>query len=365
MGKRKRKRQERSWGYRWWNDPWLSRQELLQRVSPLIQQIQRVDDMVDKIARGEGRVADLVSLEQLLRAPLAESNANRRPVALAQPNEVHSMLSSVSRELHLEVHALDGRYPCYLLCRVSNDWDAPDNILEELHVSARNDFFPDERFAILMRNGRSKTFLRLSPFRKALKDYLTMARDESADERACDDMLNTVATLVLGATWYEDQRLPFIVADTFGLKQFRSALELVAFILGSDLYQIATGLEDWGDEIAAFFSHVYENTYLAQFLEQLSHSGAENLADLEEAAREAFVDLNRAFSTFLSTPNALCDLESLEPYKIVLGCFGNLREVAAKAHWTEAMENAIHLIEKSADDSINQLGSFIVARGSE
>ena len=356
MSRKKRKKHADSWGYAWWEKPPPSRDKLLERVEPLLAHIRRVDEIVVTIIRGEGHVADLVGLGKVIREPFSIKGSGRGSVMLAQMADVRSALSSISRELHLEVHAVDGQYPCYLLCRVSTDWDAPDTVLEELYVSTvPNDFFVDERFTILLKGGRSRTFLRLSLFREKLWQWLTETLDESPDDKACDDVLEAVATLVLAAAWYEDQRLPFHVADVFGLDKFRAALELVGFILGSDLYQVTTAIRDGNEDVVGFFEHVYENRPLAQLLARLNRHGVENLADLEAGARDAFVELNQAFSAFMSMTDALGDLESLELYKLVLGCFGNLHEVADREHWTAALEQAAQTIETSAGDCIHRL----------
>ena len=335
----------------------MDHKELLQRVDPLIKQIRRVDEVVEKIAEGKGRVADLVDLEQILKEHFVLPDVGKTSLMLAQPAAVHSALASVSQELHLEIHSIDGQYPSYLLCRVSTSWDSPDAILEELHISARNDFFMDERFVILLRNGRSKTFLHLSQFREKLMTHLEKVGSKVPNDGICDDILEEVAMLVLAAAWYEDQQLPFAVSDVFGLKRFRSALELIGFVLGSDLYQVASGIRDAHEDIIEFFDHIYENTPLAQLLKHLSHNDIENFAGLEADARDAFLELNQAFSSFLSTIGGLRDLDHLELYKIILGNFCNLQKIAGKENWTPSLEQAVQVIETHATDCVRNLMS--------
>ncbi len=267
MGRKKRRKQSSFWNDSWWNSPSLTHQELLEQLNPLLVQFQRVDEIIVKISEGKGYVDDLASLEQVLREPINIPCSSGRTISLAQPATVSSELSALSRDLHLEIHLIKGQYPCYLLCRVNTGWDTPDMVLEQLYASTRNDFFPDERFTILLRNGRSRTFLSLSLFREKLKEHLAKASGEIPDEQECDEILETIAKLVLAAAWYEDQRLPFMVADAFDLKVFRSALELVAFILGSDLYQVASGIQDGNEYVVDFFKHIYENRPLARLLD--------------------------------------------------------------------------------------------------
>ena len=355
MSRKKRKKHAQAWDYAWWEEPKPSREELLRRVEPLVAQIRRVDEVVDKIARGEGRVADLVGLEQILVQPIAIRGSSQQPVTLSQPAGVRSALSFIARELHLEVQAVDGQYPYYLLCRVTSGWDSPDTILEELHVSTvSNALLTDSRFLVLLRNGRSRTFLRMSSFRTDVKKHLAGAANEAADDDACDDILEAVAQVVLDAAWYEDQRLPFAVADVFHLDNVRSALEVVGFILGSDLYHVASCLRD-NDDVAEFFEHVHKNRPLASLLRQLQCRGAENLADLETEAREVFLDMNQAFSAFMSTTGILRGLEGLELYKIVLGSFGNLETIADREHWTTRTEHAVQAVETCAKACLDRL----------
>ncbi|GAF77085.1 unnamed protein product, partial [marine sediment metagenome] len=309
MGRKKRRKKTYYWNNIWRKPSSLTHKELLEQLDPLLVQFKRVDEIVVKVAQGEGHVADLVDLERILKEPIQMPCSQGKPIILAQPTTVWSELSSLSRDLHLEIHSIKGQYPCYLLCRVSTGWDTPDTVLEQLYVSSQNDFFPDKRFTILLRNGRSRTFLYLSPFREKLKEHLAKAWTEIPDEDECDEILETIAKLVLAAAWYEDQRLPFFVADIFELKHFRSALELVAFVLGSDLYQVASEIQDGNKIVIDFFNHIYENLPLARLLEWLNCHGAGNSSDLESAARKDFAELNRAFSTFLSSTDMLCDLE--------------------------------------------------------
>ncbi|MBN2506297.1 MAG: hypothetical protein JXQ71_06350 [Verrucomicrobia bacterium] len=356
MARAKSRRRAGTWEHGGWHVPPPSRDELRCGLAPLLRQLRRVDDAVAKLAGGEGRVDDLVQLQRILteRFPVGEPTCTT--VTLAQPEPLREQLRLLSRDLHLEIHAVDGQYPCYLLCRVAARWDAPDIILEELHVSSgRVSFFHDRRFAMLMRHGRSRTFLRLARWRRASKTLLGGVWRQRPDDRDCDDLLAAVARLVLASAWYEDQRLPFAVADAFGLTHFRSALELVAFILGSNLYQVAAGIREWQEELVGFFQQVYPNVPLAALLHNLSRHGAVNPAQLETAARGVFVELNRLFSAFLGTTGALADLEQLELFKVVLGCFANLGEVAARACWKPALEEAVGVLEGAAADATGRL----------
>lgn len=357
---RKRKPRRRdAWPNAWWSTPEVPPEELAMLLDPLITQLRRVDAISNRIASGEGRVADLVKLEKLLKEPFSLGQYPRKKARLNQPAELRTALSQISRELHLEIHATKRSFPSYLLCRVTTAWDTPDTVLDDLYVSDRqHDFFVwDDRFTILQRHGRSRVFIRLSPYRKKVRQHLAESSSEEPTDRDCDDVLESAATLVLGAAWYEDQGLPFHVADVFGLSEFRSALEQAAFILGSDLYQVATALQDDGETIVNFFEHVYDNRHLAHLVKRLALRGVRDLSRLESTAREAFVELNAAFSTFLSTTDAIRDLERLELYKIVLGNFGRLHDVAGCDYWTSNLERAVRAIEHCAIEHIDRLRS--------
>ena len=103
MSKKNRNKKTHIWGYTWWKKPQMSHKELMQQVNPLLGQIRQVDEVVAKIARGDGRIADLVSLGNILSEPLPLKSFNRSSVKLAQPEEVRSALNSLSQQLHLEV----------------------------------------------------------------------------------------------------------------------------------------------------------------------------------------------------------------------------------------------------------------------
>ena len=318
-------------------------------LKPLMSHISEVDSVVENIRCGNGCVRDLQKLEKALQHPFLIPGRNSIQVALVRPRDVRFALQDFSQELHLEVHAMPDRFPCYLLCRVSTDWDAPDTVIDELHASSRNDFFPDERFVVLMRGGRSRTFLRLSSYRDRLREHLAGCAGDEADEQKCDEILQSAAKLVLGAAWYEDQRLPFHVSDIFGLERFRAALELLAFVLGSDLYKITTALRDGEDKVIEFFDQVYDNRPLAKVLRRLHVGEALDISEVEQKATIEFVRLNKVFSSFLSTTEAVRDLEGIELYKIVLGWYYNLEEVADRKSWMPALEEAVHMVEAQAE----------------
>ena len=346
MSSRKSKKNRAKWSYDFTDRDDLSREEILARLGPLISQLRNVDRAVARIRAGEGTLQDVQALETILRQPIAIPAGASRKVPLVMPGNVASEVRSVCRALHFEAHAMPDRFPCYLLCRTGTDWDAPDTVLDELYLSARNDFFPDERFVVLMRGGRSRTFLRLSPLRPKLRRHLGgWPIAGKADDRECDDILETAAKLVLGAAWYEDQRLPFHVADVFSLAQFRAALEVMGFVLGSDLYKVSTAIRDDNETLIDFFENVYESEPLAALLRHLASGTMPHMANLEAKAREAFVKLNCGFSAFLSTAGPLRDMEKQQLYKVVLGCFFNLREVAARETWTPSIEQARETLE--------------------
>ena len=195
MGRKKRRRQTSFWKNMWWRPSSLTHQELLEQLDPLLVRFQQVDGIVVKITKGEGHVADLVDLERILKEPIQMPCSISKHIILAQPKTVLSELNSLSRDLHLEIHSIKGQYPCYLLCRVITGLDTPDTDLEQLYVSSQNDFFQDKRFTILLRNGRSRTFLHLSPFREKLKEHLAKAWREKVGPVAGIESLSFEATI--------------------------------------------------------------------------------------------------------------------------------------------------------------------------
>ena len=354
MGRRRRKkRRQKSWNA-WWTSSYgsgndLTRTELRQQLWPLTETFECIDAMAAQVRRGGAHVGDLQELQKILLQPITIRNRN---LALMDPAGIRNVLSDLCSDLHLEVHAMPDQFPCYLVCVISRHWDGPDIVLDELYLSPRNCFFPDSRFVMLSRNGRSRLFLRLSIFRDKVREYLQHHQDETSIDEESDDLLDEVGLLVLGAAWYEDQRLPFHVSDVFGLNNLRSAMELLGFILGSDLYKVKTALlEDDRVNVIDFFEHIYTNRPLAKLLKDMSEDKFINFTKLEERAKKAFTNLNAAFSDFLSTTDVLQDLQNFPLYKIILGLFFNLREVADRTFWRPKLKEAINFIEKNADQS--------------
>ena len=67
------------------------------------------------------------------------------------------------------------------------------------------------------------------------------------------------------------------------------------------------------------------------------------------------MELNQAFSAFLSTTNGLGGLERIELYKTVLGCFSDLREVADREYWTLGLEQAVRTLEICSAECVQRV----------
>ena len=353
MGRRKKKKRKQNYWNQWWTFNYregdnFTRSELIEQLSSLINTLKQVDALAGQFRYGGAYVRDLQKIQEVLSQPI---EIQKSRFTLLAPHMARTAPYHLCDDLHLEVHAMPDQFPCYLLCKISRHWDGPDIVLDELYLSPRNCFFPDSRFVMLSRNGRSLLFLRLSLFRDRVYEYIQAKQDEIGADEECDEILNNVGLLVLGAAWYEDQRLPFHVSDVFGLDNFRSAMELVGFILGSDLYKVATALRDDSKYVIDFFEHIYVNQPLARLLRDISQSKSINFVELEGKAKEVFSNLNVMFSNFLSAIDVLDDLERFPLYKIVLGFFFNLREIADKSFWRPKFEEVRDLIESNADEN--------------
>lgn len=308
-----------------------------------------------RLVRGQGFGRDLAALGAALSQPFVLGTPGRSPHTLQQPVRLKDALRDISPQLHLEVQRVHGQYPCYLLARLSRDWDAPDTVLEELFVSSSHDFFEDERFVILMRGGRSRTFLRMAPFRRRVAEQLTDAEDGPDAGRACDEILDAVASLVFEAAWDQDEQLPFRVADVLGLRRFREALELLGFVLGSDLPRVATALREGGALAMQFFRRVYVHRPMSILLRIVRRGRGRSFVSLEERARDAFAELSRAYLALLNMKGALKGLEDLELYRIVLGFYGRLEHVAAADFRTAELDAALRRVEAVAIQSMRKV----------
>jgi len=279
---------------------------------------------------------------------------------LTNPAMLQAALYDLCDDLHFEVNSMTDQFPCYLICTISHQWDGPDILLDELYLSPRNCFFPDSRFVMLSRNGRSRLFLRLSIFRERLYEYIQSSKAAIDVDEECNNILEAIGTLVLKAAWYEDQRLAFHVSDVFKLDNFRSAMELLGFILGSDLYKVKTTLYNDSKYVIDFFEHIYINQPLTELLRAISLSKFTNFARLEEKAKESFSNLNIIFSEFLSTTEALQDLEIFPLYKIILGFYFNLRKIADRNFWKPKLRETIELIENKAEESSQDILEVLI-----
>lgn len=202
MGKRKKKRRKQNYRNQWWTFNYHERNEfthseLIEQLSPLINTLKRVDALAGQFRRGGAHVSDLQKIQEVLSQPIG---IQKRSFTLQDPQMARTALYHLCDDPHLEVHAMPDQFPCYLLCKISRHWDGPDIVLDELYLSPRNCFFPDARFVMLSRNGRSRFFFRLSIFRDKVHEYLQSGQEETSVDEECDEILDKVGLLAQACT---------------------------------------------------------------------------------------------------------------------------------------------------------------------
>ena len=333
--------------------------ELHEVVEPLIRQIKTYDEYRQKFEKQGGTVKDLAALTIILsQLIILEGCYGPAKVALTDPAAVRSALDDIDYGLHLQVRELPSGMPCYYLCRIKNIYFSDYNslVMEDLYRSPGYPM-PDQRFVRLMKRGKEKSFLRLSPFREIIKKGIQNTKEHSI-ERETDRILYNLGRYVLGPAWHEDQFPGMQAADHFGLTLFPQVIELLYLNLSGELCELRSRIDT---DMLDFFNTTYSQSAVLDFLKMLKDLNGAELNELPKAGLKHYVSLQKAFSHFLCIEIPWGKRKTKIPLNmLLLGNFSRLNllekalnhtqeAVPAKKHLEEAAQNIIRMITKKRE----------------
>lgn len=274
--------------------------DLHEAVDPLIRQIKMYDNYRQEFEQHGGRIKDFAAISDILSQEMTlEGCYGPTKVKLTKPGGIKSGLYDIDSGLHLQVRELRSGMPCYYLCRIKNIYYSSYNslVVEDLYCSPGYPM-PDKRFIRIMKSGKEKSFLRLSPFRETIrKRFQDKNKEKQSIERETDKMLYDLGRYVISPAWHEDQFPGMQAADNFNLTQFPQVIELLYLDLSGELCELRSQIDM---AMLDFFQNTHPQPAIFDFLKKLKELNGAELNELPKEGLRNYVNLQKAFSHFLS-----------------------------------------------------------------
>jgi hypothetical protein len=336
--------------------------DLHEAVDPLIRQIKTYDEYRQNFEQQGGTIKNLATLSVILSKEIClEGCYGQTKVALTDPGAVRSSLYDIDYGLHLQVRELPSGMPCYYLCRIKDIYFSDYNSLaiEDLYCSPGYPI-PDKRFVRLMKRGKEKSFLRLSPFREIIKKGLQGKKKRGRSiERETDRILYNLGRYVLGPAWHEDQFPGMQAADHFGLTLFPQVVELLYLDLSGELCELRSRIDM---DMLDFFQATYSQPAIFEFLKKLKDLNGAELNELPKEGLRNYVNLQKALPHFLrieipwgkratKLPLNILLLGNFSRLDLVGKALNNSKEaVPAKKRLEKEVQKIIRMITKKKRD---------------
>ena len=272
-------------------------QELRHGLRELLTRIRQYDGLrLDMEMRG-GRLSQLTSIANLLRAPLnVKVGGQKQEVNLVDQLGLRSALLRLDGDIHLQVRLKSTHMPVYYVCRTKTDYWNEYSLIAEDYYQSPGYPLADDRFARLMRTGHEKDFLRLSRFRDEVKQMLFASR-QMADDLDVDDQLHLLGRHVFQAAWHRDQQLGVTVSRHLQLPLLGQAVELLYLCLSGELCELRSAATPL---MMRFFHEIYPHPAIERLLNLLPNLSGEALTNLPQRALAQHAKLSRGFSRFLA-----------------------------------------------------------------
>ncbi|MBE9572442.1 MAG: hypothetical protein IMF11_17590 [Proteobacteria bacterium] len=330
--------------------------DLHEAIDPLIRQIKMYDNYRQIFEKQGGTFKDLATLSIILSKEIClEGCYGQTKVALTDPSKVRSALYDIDYGLHLQVRELRSGMPCYYLCRIKDIYFSDYNslVVEDLYCSPGYPM-PDKRFVRLMKRGKEKSFLRLSPFREIVKKGIQNKKKKCRSiERETDRILYDLGRYVISPAWHEDQFPGMQAADHFDLTQFPRVIELLYLDLSGELCELRSQIDM---AMLDFFQNTYPQPAILDFLKKLKDLNGAELNELLKEGLKNYVNLQKAFSHFLRIEIPWGKRKSKIPLNmLLLGNFSRLDLVGKAVNNSKEAVPAKKHLEKEARKNIRMI----------
>jgi hypothetical protein len=330
--------------------------DLHEAVDPLILHLKTYDKYRQNFEKKGGTIKDLATLSAILSQEIClEGRYGKTKVALKDLSKVRSALYDIDHGICLQVRELRSGMPCYYLCRIKDIYFSDYNslVVEDLYCSPGYPI-PDKRFVRLMKRGKEKSFLRLSPFRDSIKKGIRDLKNQKLSiEHETDRNIYALGRYVLGPAWHEDQFPGMQAADHFELRRFPQVIELLYLLLSGDHCELRSQADS---NMLDFFQTTYPHLPIIDFLKKLKDLNGAELNELPEEGLTNYVSLQKAFSDFLSIEIPWGKRKTKMPLNmLLLGNFSRLNLVGKILNQSKDALKAKKRLEKEVQKIIRMI----------
>ncbi len=311
------------------------------RFSPLLEMLRKVDFARLQLERSGGGLYSIKEYTALLNRPfvLPSPYGPRRACSLVEQKQLcHTVAEFSGYTARLDVRSLDSGLPVYYLCRTITDTYRDFScIVQDLY---RSPAFPhdDERFVRLRIAGREEIWLRMSQLREAASRELP-----TADPVALDRYLYSAGRTVLAAAWHDSQRPSLRAAQALGFSETVRVLELLYLAQTADPSILRAHVDE---SLLRFFTSVYDNSYIHDFLEALPALSGSQLDRIQNDAHTLYRALADLYRLFLKTEVEWGEMQSRIPlWKLIYGNYSRLHTFGEALKSDERVREAVAALE--------------------
>ncbi|MCD4737063.1 MAG: hypothetical protein K8R53_13550 [Bacteroidales bacterium] len=291
------------------------------KLNFLIKQLEIVDKKIDKILNEKVSLNQLIELNTLLKQGIEiKSGMMVTEFSLIdRKNLERAFYSSDLYDTMLDVRRGSMKFPAYYLCEARSNHFGNYGIITAEYFCSSNYKFNDSRFARLMHFGHEKYFIRMSQFREAATEALK-------EEGKVDNLLYDIGVYFLQSAWHEDQVIGWMVSGHFNLPQFREAIELIYFNLGSDFCEVRERIT--GD-VKLFFKKIYPRAALVKMITKIENSDGNEFQAIEMKSRHWYMELSKAFNELLQCKIewGMMEKKKVPLYKVVFSNIYRLEKI--------------------------------------
>ncbi len=287
-----------------------SYKERSEMLMPLIDHLTLVDAARMDLFQNSISLSKLHHYIDLLRQPIEIGKRYRgQTFSLAERNLERILFHENLWDIKLNVRKGYMGFPRYYLCEYRELYGRNYGIILADYYQSNDYELTDPRFSRILFYGHETNFIRMSPFREKVTEFITGKNPAGAD-----GILIKVGSYFLQGAWHEDQFTAWLVSDALGLQKFSEAIEIIYFLLGSDFTETR---DNYDGDVEKFFTLVYPRKSLLGIIKKIGNSMVEDMVDMEHIAREWYRSLNSAFSGLLKAEISWGVMEKIPLYKII------------------------------------------------
>jgi hypothetical protein len=295
-------------------------EETVSRINPLVRHLVAVDTARLDLFQKSVSISKLLEYNDLLLKPVKiGGNLRGQEIKLPDQDVGRKMAHVGLWDIKLSVRKGRMDFPKYYLCEYRDYFGGNYGIVLTDFYRSQDYQFTDSRFARMVNYGHESNFIRMSSFRPDVNRLISKGNQEKTSE-----ILTKVGSYFLQGAWHEDQMAAWVVSGCFDLENFRQAIEMIYFILGSDFTETRNYFDD---DVEQFFTLVHPRKAFLNMLHTINRSTAEEMQELESVAREWYRTLNKAFSGLLRTEVSWGNIQRMPLYKIIYSNFYRLDKV--------------------------------------